>query len=378
MSAGISRVSPATRLAMSGVLVLFLCGSAAAQVTPAAGSTPPDDTPSVKLGGVIFADYTYTASPETVTELNTFNPSSFNLTRAYLNVTGNISHLISYRITPDIKQETKLAEGDLKGNYIWRLKYAYGQLNLDDWLPKGSFARLGMQPTPYCDFADAIYRYRFQGKGLPDREKILSTADAGLAARVMFPGNYGEVAGGYYNGEGYETPELNDQKAIQVRISVRPTPMTPVLKGLRLSGFVVSDSPTSGGKRDRGVGLLTFEHDRVNAGIEYTSAKDQVTSATTENTTKGWSVWVTPKLGKGFEALLRYDEVEPSAQGPDARHKRTIAGIAYWLPVQKGVTTAILLDYDGVKYDDYTKYFEDNGVTRPDDKKYALHTLFQF
>ena len=34
---------------------------ASAQVTPAAAYTPPDDTQSIRVGSVIFYDYTYTA-----------------------------------------------------------------------------------------------------------------------------------------------------------------------------------------------------------------------------------------------------------------------------------------------------------------------------
>ena len=35
-----------------------------AQVTPAAGYTPPDDTPSIKVGVTIYTDFTYQQSPE--------------------------------------------------------------------------------------------------------------------------------------------------------------------------------------------------------------------------------------------------------------------------------------------------------------------------
>ncbi len=347
---------------------------ALAQVTPAAGSTPADDTPSVKVGGVIYADYTYQDSPRGGTEPNTYHPSSFNVTRGYINVTGNISHLFSFRVTPDVKQETNAVGADgkpssLNGNSVFRLKYAFGQFNMDDWLPKGSWVRLGMQQTPYVDFVEGIYRYRFQGKIMPDREKFLSSADAGLSAKFAFPGNYGEVHLGYYNGENYESPEINDQKATEIRASVRPAPMTPVLKGLRVHGFLVSDKPVSGGKRDRLIGLLTFEHERVNVGYEYMDAKDKKTSADPQYDSKGWSAWATPKLGKGFEALLRYDDVQLPANGPDARNKRTIVGVAYWPPVQKGVTMAVMLDYDGTKYEDYT-------TPKTEDKKYILHTQF--
>ena len=50
-------------IVLCGVLAGF--GSVWAQVTPAAGTTPPDDTPSFKIGTTIFTDYTYTKEPTT-------------------------------------------------------------------------------------------------------------------------------------------------------------------------------------------------------------------------------------------------------------------------------------------------------------------------
>jgi hypothetical protein len=359
------------RFALATGIALAIWGATPAQVTPAAGSTPADDTPSVKVGGVIFADYTYQSEPSASNDAGTYNPNAFNLTRGYINVTGSISHLFSYRVTPDIKQETKATGTDLTGNYVFRLKYAYGQLNLDDWLSKGSWVRLGMQQTPYVDYTESIYRYRFQGKIMPDREKFLSSSDAGLSARLAFPGNYGDVHVGYYNGENYEAPELNDQKAIEVRATVRPAPMAPVVKGLRITGFYVADKPISGGQRDRMLATATFEHERVNAAFEYIDVSDKASSTATENKPKGWSAWVTPKLGKGFEALLRYDDVEHPDQGADAFEKHTIVGVGYWPAVQKGVQMSVLLDYDDAKYEEYT-------TPKAEEKRYALHTLFQF
>jgi hypothetical protein len=42
-------------------LLLFgiVAGTASAQVTPAAGYTPPDDTPSIRVGVTLFPLYTY-------------------------------------------------------------------------------------------------------------------------------------------------------------------------------------------------------------------------------------------------------------------------------------------------------------------------------
>src|SRR5437764_961301 len=47
---------------IAAVLISVVPG--AAQVTPAAGYTPPDDTPSIKVGVTIFADYTIQQQPK--------------------------------------------------------------------------------------------------------------------------------------------------------------------------------------------------------------------------------------------------------------------------------------------------------------------------
>jgi hypothetical protein len=374
---GFKRFVESIRLPLLAAAVLVLGRQAAlAQVTPAAGSTPPDDTPVVKVGGVIFADYTYQGSPEkTNADGSSYHPTAFNIGRAYLNIAGNISHRFAYRITPDIKQETKAVDAsgkaaDINGSYVFRLKYAYGQLNLDDWLPKGSFVRLGLQQTPLIDHTEQIYRYRFQGPIFADREGYLTSSDAGVSARFAFPHNYGDVHFGYYNGDGYSKAEANDEKAFQVRATLRPAPMTPVVKGLRISAFLDKDAPITGGKRDRFLGQVTFEHPRVNAGFDYLDTSDRATAASAEVKGKGWSVWATPKLGKGWEALLRYDSLKPDGS-KDATKKRTIGGVSYWFPVEKGVSTALLVDYDRVRYDRFSP-------AQKDDTKYAIHALFQF
>ena len=61
-------------------------------------------TPSrSRVGAVIYTDYTYTKEPTTKdADGNTINSSAFNVSRAYINITGNISHMVAFRITPDV------------------------------------------------------------------------------------------------------------------------------------------------------------------------------------------------------------------------------------------------------------------------------------
>ena len=124
---------------------------AAAQVTPAAGYTPPDDTPSIKIGTTIFTDYTYQSEPKvTDADGNAVSSSAFNVGRAYINVTGNISHRVAFRITPDVSRETGTGSS-LAGSLTYRVKYAYVQMTLDDWTGdwKQTWVRLGIQQTPW-------------------------------------------------------------------------------------------------------------------------------------------------------------------------------------------------------------------------------------
>ena len=56
----------------------------------------------------------------------------------------------------------------------FRLKYAYAQFNLDDWMTRGSWARFGIQQTPWVDFVERHLPLPLPGhdlrgaRGLPD------------------------------------------------------------------------------------------------------------------------------------------------------------------------------------------------------------------
>jgi hypothetical protein len=343
-----------------------------AQSAPTAASARPDDTPSFKVGSMIFADYTYQLSPEAKdTDGNTIHNSSFNIGRAYINFTGNLNHLISFRVTPDIARESG-SGSSLSGSYTFRLKYAFGQLNLDDWTTKGSWIRLGMQQTPLIDYEETIYRYRFQGTTFTDREGFISSSDTGLSAHWNLPGNYGDVHGGFYNGETYAKAEVNNEKAFQLRASLRPLPSNGFWKGLRVTGYLHQDQPVQGAKRERAVGQVTFEHPLVNAGFDYLTAKDSSSATKPVADASGYSLWLTPRLGtSGWEMLLRHDELKPDKSIGGQKRKRDIAGVAYWFPHLNKVTSALMVDYDSLKQANFSP-------SRPNDTRYGLKMLISF
>jgi hypothetical protein len=363
------------RLAALAIWGMFVSGPAAAQVTPAAGSVPPDDTPAIRLGAVVFYDYTYQLTPKQTDEGgHEYSPTSFNLNRAYINVTGNISHVVAFRITPDVTRESG-SGSSLNGSLTFRIKFGYAQFNLDDWMWRGSWVRAGIQGTPYIDYFDVIYRYRFQGTDFIERDAGLSSSDAGVSFHTDLPKNYGDVHVGIFNGEGYQRAETNNQKAIQIRGTVRPLPnANGILRGLRGTVYFHEDHYVHDAERNRFVANVMVEHRRFNAGFDYLKRTDQRLPTAVEVDSDGYSLFVTPFLkekGNGPEALVRYDSFRGDTT-LDARQNRWIVGAAYWFPHPGGnATAALLLDFEQVTFDDYA-------IPQPKQQRIFVHGLISF
>ena len=378
----------------------LLCGNAAlAQVTPAAGYTPPDDTPSIRVGFTLWTQFVLQTEPQ-ITDAagNTVQRSAFDVGRAYINLTGQLSHLVAFRLTPDITRESSLlslSPGNTVANdsLVFRIKYAYGQFNLDDWTTRGTWVRLGIQPTPWVDFEEGIYRYRFQGTVFVERIPLptaMTSSDGGVSFHYNFSQNYGELHFGLYNGENYQRVETNNQKGFEFRGSVRPfAGRTPVLRGLRAHLVYYNDRYVSDSERKRLMGAVTYEHKYVNFGFNYLDHDDQALPTAARISGNGYSIWATPKKdflnGSSLEALLRYDHwtpntadtLAPATTAPvfgttllsDQHQNRSIVGVAYWFPRQANVNIAILLDYDAQSF---------NNITTPETKAVAIHGLLQF
>jgi hypothetical protein len=249
------------------------------------------------------------------------------------------------------------------------------QLNLDDWMTKGSWVRLGIQQTPLVDYEENIYRYRFQGTTFTEREGYYNSSDAGVGFHYNLPSNYGDVHVGIFNGEGYAKTDPNDKKAVEMRGTVRPfATMAPVLRGLRITGFYFGDNYIKDSERERAVFQTTFEHNYINAGFDYINAHDQTAIAARDVPSAGWSFWATPRYpmanGSSFEALLRYDHLNPDTATDESR-PRTIIGVSYWFPHQGNVSSALLLDYDGQTFNNFP-------TAQPAQKKIAIHGLINF
>jgi hypothetical protein len=194
------------------------------------------------------------------------------------------------------------------GSLVLRIKYAFAQINLDDWLPKGSWVRLGIQQTPFVDF--------------------------------------------------------------ELRATFRPLPMHPFLRGWRVTAFYDADHYVMNAERKRAIFNTTFEQQHVNVGFDYLSANDQTSVTKTDVHGTGWSIWATPKFGKGVEALLRYESFSPDDTQTTQVRNRSIVGLAYWFPHQGSVSAGILLDTD-------TRTFT-NIASSPTQQNISVHALIAF
>jgi hypothetical protein len=70
---------------------------------------------------------------------------------------------------------------------------------------------------------------------------------------------------------------------------------------------------------------------------------------------------------------LRFDHLvqEQGDASTEGERNRTIAGIAYWFPRQGAVSAAVLFDYEQVDNRGYIP-------ARPDERRWAVHTLINF
>lgn len=346
-----------------------------AQSTGSTATAQTADTQSIRVGATIFYDYTFTKEPKaTDADGNTISANAFNVTRSYINITGNVSRLVSFRITPDIRRQTGTG-GSLDGSLIFRLKYAYAQIRLDDWLPAGTQLRVGSIQTPFIESQESVYRYRFQGTAFAERDGGLTSADVGVSLRTPLANNYGDVQVALYNGEGYQRAEANDQKSLQLRATVRPLPgaQSP-LRGLRLTAFYLGDHYQKNAERRRFFASALFEHARLNAGFDFLTGTDRTSAASSAVDSKGYSFFVTPFLnekGTGWEGLLRFDRHDANRDLPGTQ-RRLIAGAAYWFPHPGGsATAALLFDYEQVTFHDFV-------IAPPKQQRFAVHGLVNF
>ena len=207
----------------------FLLGSVAvshAQTSPAPAPAPAEpDYPIIRVGVVSYVQY-----DAELENRQGFN--AFDLTRGYININGQLSKNVRFRVTPDVRRVT---DSTLAGTLVLRIKYAF--VEYDNLTGARSWVRFGAHQTPWLDFEESINRYRVQGQVFAEREGLIpGSSDFGVG--LFTPaGKFIDIQAGVYNGEGYAQTDANKFKSAQGRLTLRPFAGRGIANGFRLSGF---------------------------------------------------------------------------------------------------------------------------------------------
>ena len=175
--------------------------------------------------------------------------NQFAVKRSYLSLKHKFNESFDVRFTQDITIDE---EGEDAGNVEMRLKYAYLNMNLDNFaFFYEPCVEIGLAHRPWNDFEQSINNYRVQGPMFLNRSRLFSSADFGFTFNALlggkvdetyqkvvsdsYPGKYGSFSIGVYNGGGYHEFERNQNKTLESRLSLRPFPEN--IPGLQFTYF---------------------------------------------------------------------------------------------------------------------------------------------
>ena len=296
--------------------------------------------------------------------------SQFVVKRGYLTVQKDFTSWFTGRITFDVttlrdpEDEPEDAPNNLDGSITARIKYIYGQFNIPDFaFFTKPFVEFGVVHMPWLDYEEHVNFYRCQDTMFLERNDTFNSADIGLTFVSLFggeidkeyqekvshyyPGRYGSMSLGVYNGGGYHASEKNENKVVEGRLTLRPLP--DIVPGLQLSylGIYGKGNKITDPDWRVNLGYASFEHEYVVLTGQYYDGKGNQ-KGDDENDRDGYSFFAELKPHKKFSIIGRYDYFDPNDDVKEDENRRYIVGIAYHLYKQH--KNMILLDYDTVDY----------------------------
>ena len=291
----------------------------------------------------------------------------FQVRRGYINITSKFNSWISTRITPDLTVDR---EGDGEGDLEMRFKYLYVNFAMPSkWIFTKPNLEFGLVHRPWLDFEQKINRYRSQGTLFLERNGLFNSADNGITFMSLlggemnndykkevnskYPGRYGSVALGIYNGGGYHAIEKNRSKVFESRLTLRPAP--DVAPGLQVSWLLKLGKGNTAAEPDFSVNaamlsyerrwsVLTFQYYRGEGNSKGSVVLPGGEAAPQE----GYSFFGEYHIPfTNFGMIGRYDYFDHNRDLDNMSTKRTIAGLVYYLPA----ASKIILDVDSVEFE---------------------------
>lgn len=320
------------------------------------------DPGPVSMSGLFYLAYEHG-------EMEGVDYSGFAVNRSYLAASVKILPRLSARITLDGHQDDT---GDMKV----RLKYAHAKYDLGTAGPlSGLNIEAGIAHMVWLGFEEHINAYRMREKMFMERSGLFNSADFGVTLAGNLggkidqeyqetvssseAGRWGSFAVGVYNGGGYHAIEMNENRAVQGRLTVRPLP--DVLPGLQVSGLAIA----SKGNQPDGEGVeaapdwntynlfLSYQHRNATLTAQYVDGRGNQKGSFTEpddpsmaTEYTGYSLFGEAKQGP-WRFIAEFDDFNRKPGSADLSFIRYHAGIGYDL----GGGNILLLDVDRRDWD---------------------------
>jgi hypothetical protein len=348
-----------TRLSLILLVLLVSVRAALAQPAPAAAPAAEPDYPVIKLGVLSYVQY-----DAELENRDAFN--AFDLTRGYININGQLSKNVRFRLTPDVRRVT---DSSLAGTLVLRVKYAF--VELDNVKAERSWVRFGAHQTPWLDFEESIDRYRVQGTMFSERDGLIpGSSDFGVGYFTPL-GKYVDLQAGVYNGEGYAQTDVNRFKSAQARLTLRPLAGRGIANGFRLSGFYNAGWYAADRPRRLGIVMGSFEHTNLVTTLQYLKATENPNPIAPRDIDRsGASGFVEIRQGmSGWAGIARVDVLDTDESIGDNSQRRMIAGGAYWF-VWPRSRVGLVVTNEQVHYD--------AGAARPRENRLLVQTYVEF
>jgi hypothetical protein len=348
-----------TRPCLTLIVLAMSVRAAFAQSAPPAAPAAEPDYPIIRIGVLSYVQY-----DAELKNRDDFN--AFDLTRGYININGQLSKNVRFRLTPDVRRVT---DSSLAGTLVLRVKYAF--LEIDNVKAPRSWVRFGAHQTPWLDFEESIDRYRVQGTMFSEREGLIpGSSDFGVGYFTPL-GRYVDVQAGVYNGEGYAQTDTNKYKSAQGRVTLRPLAGRGIANGLRLSGFYNAGWYAADRPRRLGIVMGSFEHTNLVATLQYLKATDNPNPVAPRDIDRtGSSGFVELRQGmNGWAGLARVDLLDPDEALGNNSQRRVIAGGAYWF-VWPRSRVGLVVTNEQVRYD--------GAAARPRENRVLVQTHIEF
>ena len=343
------------------ILIVLVMSARAAFAQSAQTPAPPaePDYPIIRIGVLSYVQY-----DAELKNRDAFN--AFDLTRGYVNINGQLSKNVRFRLTPDVR---RITDSSLAGTLVLRVKYAF--VELDNVKAARSWVRFGAHQTPWLDFEESIDRYRVQGTMFSEREGLIpGSSDFGVGYFTPV-GKYVDIQTGVYNGEGYAQTDVNKYKSAQGRLTLRPFADRGIANGFRLSGFYSAGWYAADRPRRIGIVMGSFEQTHLVGTLQYLKATESPSAVAPRDIDRnGSSGFLEIRQGmNGWAALARLDLLDSDEALDNNSQRRIIAGGAYWF-VWPRSRVGLVVTNEQVHYD--------AAAARPQENRLLVQTHVEF